>query len=135
MKNNDFKQADNSISSIKKSNSVSYDGIVEDIDKEKVYLKYIDDIRDKFLNINKNFNKCLDLLSISIRGNESSALIDEMLSDNMATISRVSDELDSEQEKTKNKINDLYYKKDNFDSIKRKEIEEKNKEKNKDNSI
>lgn len=114
-------KVDNEISSTNRKKDIeekmSYNKIVDEIDKEKNHIKFIDDLRDRFINLNKRFNRCLDLLNLSMRGSDSSS-IDEIMSNNMASISSVCDKLDAEKEDSKNKINDLYYKKDNFEKDK-----------------
>lgn len=109
-------KVDNEISStsIKKDEEkMSYNKILDEIDKEKNHIKFIDNLRDRFVNLNKRFNRFLEVLSLSMRSSDSSS-IDEIMSNNMASISSVCDKLDAEKEESKNKINDLYYKKDNF---------------------
>ena len=125
-----YRKADNVISEHTQNNDksdapVPYNKIVNEIDKEKSYIKFVDDIRDRCININKKFNKCLDLLSLSIRGPETNRTIDEILSNNMAAIATICDTLDGEKEGARNRLNNLYYKKDNFGK------EEENKKDNK----
>ena len=93
---------------------MSYNKIIDEIDKEKNHVKFVETLRDEFISMNKSFTRCLDLLALSVKGPKINSKIEEIMSNNMASIAGVCDTLDTEKVKSKNRINDLYYKKDNF---------------------
>ncbi len=49
-----------------------------------------------------------------MKGPKINSTLEEISSNNMATIADACDKLDAEKEEAKNNLNDLYYKKDNF---------------------
>jgi len=134
MNNNDkIYKVDNEMSSINDKKSVeenlSYNKITDKINEEKNRIKNIDSLKETFLTINKSFGKLIDLMSLSIKGPQINNTLEEISSNNMATIADVCDTLDLEKEEAKNNLNDLYYKKDNFERDNREKSRKENKDK------
>ena len=134
MNNNDkIYKVDNEMSSINDKKSVeenlSYNKITDKINEEKNRIKNIDSLKETFLTINKSFGKLIDLMSLSIKGPQINNTLEEISSNNMATIADVCDTLDLEKEEAKNNLNDLYYKKDNFERDNREKARKENKDK------
>ena len=134
MNNNDkIYKVDNEISNINDKKSVeenlSYNKITDKINEEKNRIKNIDSLKETFLTINKSFGKLIDLMSLSIKGPQINNTLEEISSNNMATIADVCDTLDLEKEEAKNNLNDLYYKKDNFERDNREKSRKENKDK------
>ena len=70
MNNKDNKIADNRIEKSKKKIAQ----IDESIDIEKNKLKKIDNIQEEFVSLNKSINRCIELLSSSIKGTKTPSL-------------------------------------------------------------
>ena len=134
MNNNDkIYKVDNEISNINDKKDVeeklSYNNITDKINEEKNRIKNIDSLKETFLAINKSFGKLIDLMSLSVKGPQINNTLEEISSNNMATIADVCDTLDFEKEEAKNNLNDLYYKKDNFERDNREKPRKENKDK------
>lgn len=109
--NENKKVADNQIEDKKKN---SKNELNDQIDNEKKLIKNIDDYKEKCVKASKDFNKCLELLSLSIRGTQSNRIIDEASSNNAASIAKISEVLDTEREAAEKRLNNLRYEKDNL---------------------
>ena len=107
MNNKDNKIADNRIEKSKKKIAQ----IDESIDIEKNKLKKIDNIQEEFVSLNKSINRCIELLSPSIKGTKTNHMLDEMFNNNNNLLKNVSSVLDEEKEETKKNISELYYQK------------------------
>lgn len=93
------------------------------IDNEKKKIKKIDSIQEEVTALNKNLNKCIELLSISIKGEQKDKMLNDMYDKNKSFYINFSSTLDDEISITKKKINKLTEEKEN--------IIKENKDKNK----
>lgn len=84
------------------------------IDSEKQKMKKIDDIQEEVNALNKNLNKCIELLSISIKGSQTSRKLNEMSNGNKSFYANFSSILDNEKGSSVKKINKLNDEKDNL---------------------
>jgi hypothetical protein len=83
-----------------------------DIEKEKKLISFLEELNDRSIEVNKNFNKCLELLSLSIRGDETNRQIDEFLDNNITSIAAMNETIETAKEDAKNRLNHLYIEKD-----------------------
>ena len=95
------------------------------IDDSKKKIKKINDIHEELTALNKNTNKCIELLFISIKGKNKEKILNDMLGQNQTFYSNFSSMLDDEMLLTNKKINKLNEERDNLI----KQSKEKNKEK------
>ena len=77
------------------------------IDSEKQRIKKIDDIQEEVTALNKNLNKCIELLSISIRGEKTGKKLNNMLDENKSFYANFSSALDEEKTITTKNISKL----------------------------
>lgn len=110
---------DNIIEKKENSSSKNLSSLNKSIEKEKKNIKKLNEINYEFVDITKKFIRCYDLLNLSIRSQKLSGEIDEYLSINSANLAKVNDIIEAETEKSKNKLNDLYYEKDHFNENER----------------
>ena len=104
------RKVDNEITSTKqKINEIDYK-----IDNEKEKIKKLDDIQESMTALNKSLNRCIELLSLSLKGPTSQNMFEDMQAQNKAIYQNVTSELDDEMDKTRSTINKLYEEKDNI---------------------
>lgn len=113
------KKADNSINVPKKKLEV----IENKIEIEKMKMKEIDNIEESSIAVNKSINNCIELLALSIKGENTKYMFSNMYNDNNAILANVSDIIDAEKRNTKKKLNDLYSEKTQIEKKLNKEEE------------
>lgn len=84
------------------------------IDNEKKRIRKIDNIQEEVTELNKNLNKCIELLSVSIKGEKKEKMLNDMFDKNKSFYANFSCTLDDEMSITKKKINKLNEEKENL---------------------
>lgn len=109
MDENREKRADNRINQTRKQ-------LINDIDEmlssEKRKARKLENLQNSFQNLNKNMDKCLDLISKSIRGNNVDSMIDEMRYTNKKLLSKNNQKINDEIKEIKKRVNKLYLEKE-----------------------
>ncbi len=96
---------------------------IEDrIDSEKNKLNKISDIEDNFIALNKSLNRCIELVSSSVKSKKNTYMYEDMRISNNTLLNRVSNTLDEERDAVKKNIKNLYSEKSKIeDEAKEKE--------------
>lgn len=97
--------------------------VEEQIDANKAKLKIIDNDTDKFNNLNKSINRCIELLAVSVKGPKVTEELNEMRDGNASGYRGVVSSFDEDRENAKKELNSLYDQKETI----LKKIEEENK--------
>ena len=112
------KEADNKISERKQQ---IYQ-IEDRIDSEKNKLNKISDIEDNFIALNKSINRCIELVSSSVKSKKNTYMYEDMRISNNTLLNRVSNTLDEERDTVNKNIKNLYSEKSKIeDEAKEKE--------------
>ena len=112
------KEADNKISERKQQ---IYQ-IEDRIDSEKNKLNKISDIEDNFIALNKSLNRCIELVSSSVKSKKNTYMYEDMRISNNTLLNRVSNTLDEERDAVNKNIKNLYSEKSKIeDEAKEKE--------------
>ena len=112
------KEADNKISERKQQ---IYQ-IEDRIDSEKNKLNKISDIEDNFVALNKSINRCIELVSSSVKSKKNTYMYEDMRISNNTLLNRVSNTLDEERDTVNKNIKNLYSEKSKIeDEAKEKE--------------
>ena len=98
------KEADNKISERKQQ---IYQ-IEDRIDSEKNKLNKISDIEDNFIALNKSINRCIELVSSSVKSKNNTYMYEDMRISNNTLLNRVSNTLDEERDTVNKNIKNLY---------------------------
>ena len=114
------KRADNRIIHVRKQIVACEDNLVE----AKDTLRGIEDLEDNFSHLNRNIERCVELLNSSVKNRKVVRKLDHMIYDNKISYRKSSSSLEEEKELTQEKINELN---DKIDEL-NKEIKEINKE-------
>lgn len=126
------KKADNRIIQVRKQ-IVAYE---DNLKEAKDVLRGIEDLEDNFSHLNRNIERCVELLNASIKNKKVSNKLDHMIYDNKISYRKSYSTLDEEKEITQDKINELNDKIDELNKeikdinkkIEREEIKEEKKE-------
>lgn len=96
---------------------------IEDrIDSEKNKLNKISDIEDNFIALNKSLNRCIELVSSSVKSKKNTYMYEDMHISNNTLLNRVSNTLDEERDAVNKNIKNLYSEKSKIeDETKEKE--------------
>ena len=96
---------------------------IEDrIDSEKNKLNKISDIEDDFIALNKSLNRCIELVSSSVKSKKNTYMYEDMHISNNTLLNRVSNTLDEERDAVNKNIKNLYSEKSKIeDETKEKE--------------
>ena len=96
---------------------------IEDrIDSEKNKLNKISDIEDNFIALNKSLNRCIELVSSSVKSKKNTYMYEDMHISNNTVLNRVSNTLDEERDAVNKNIKNLYSEKSKIeDETKEKE--------------
>ena len=96
---------------------------IEDrIDSEKNKLNKISDIEDNFIALNKSLNRCIELVSSSVKSKKNTYMYEDMRISNNTLLNRVSNTLDEERDAVNKNIKNLYSEKSKIeDEAKEKE--------------
>lgn len=96
---------------------------IEDrIDSEKNKLNKISDIEDNFVALNKSLNRCIELVSSSVKSKKNTYMYEDMRISNNTLLNRVSNTLDEERDAVNKNIKNLYSEKSKIeDEAKEKE--------------
>ena len=103
--------------------------IDDKLEAAKKKIKKLNDMQDNVNSIAKNMNRCIDLLSKSIRGPQVNGKISEMRKSNKVFLLKSTTSIEEETMKTRKDINELYKEKD---TILRESRNQYNKEKEKE---
>jgi hypothetical protein len=101
--NMDDKRADNKVLEKK----VKIKEIDSKIDIEKNKEKRLDDIEEIVTSLNNNINRCLELLSISIKGNNSEKKYNNIQTENRINYKKNMNDIEIQREMLKTNINKL----------------------------
>lgn len=88
--------------------------IDEKIDIEKNRIRQIDDMQDNVREINRGFDRVIDILSCSIKGPNTDMMFDEMRDTSRSFYIEASSSLDEEALEIRNNVNKLYQQKDDI---------------------
>ena len=96
---------------------------IEDrIDSEKNKLNKISDIEDNFIALNKSLNRCIELVSSSVKSKKNTYMYEDMRISNNTLLNIVSNTLDEERDAVNKNIKNLYSEKSKIeDEAKEKE--------------
>lgn len=114
------KKADNRIIQVKKELVACEDNLTEAKDK----LRGIEDLEDSFSHLNRNVERCVDILNVSVKNRKVTNKIDRMFYDNKVSFKKTYVNLEEEKEFTQDEINELNNKIDELNETLK---EEKNK--------
>lgn len=78
------------------------------IDDEKIRIKKLDSMQEDIVSLSKSINRCIDLLSQSIKGPQSESKYNDMRNSNKKSYINIATFLDDEAELSRKKINKLY---------------------------
>lgn len=84
------------------------------IDTSQSKIRKINDIQEELTALNKNLNKCIELLSISIRGKKKEKILNDMAGQNQKLYANFSSSLDDEILLTRKRISNLTEEKENL---------------------
>lgn len=88
--------------------------IDEKIDIEKNRIRQIDDMQDNVREINRGFDRVIDILSCSIKGPNTDMMFDDMRDTSRSFYIEASSSLDEEALEIRNNVNKLYQQKDDI---------------------
>lgn len=86
--------------------------IDEKLDIEKKRIKNLSDMQDTVNSIAKSMERCIDLLSKSIRGPKTNNRFNDMRNSNKVFLRKATDSIEEESMAVRKKINELYKEKD-----------------------
>ena len=98
------------------------------INTEKNKIKKIDSIEESFVSLNNNINKCIDLLSASIKGGNVEKKLDAIREESEISYRKSVEDLDAEREEINVNINRLSDERDFLSEKLRRDAEEDTKE-------
>lgn len=84
------------------------------IEEEKKKIKKLDSMQEEITSLNKNMNKCIELLSKSIESPTKDNMLSDMYNSNKSLYRNLTSSLDEEAEVSKKIINKLSQEKDNL---------------------
>ena len=102
------KKADNKIL----ENKARIKEIDSQIDVEKDKGKQLDDIEEVVVSLNKNIERCLELLGTSVKGNNFEKKLSAYQTENKINYKKNMNDIESQRELLKANINKLYNEKD-----------------------
>lgn len=82
------------------------------LDIERKKLQKLDDMREEIISLNKNMDKCIDLLAKSIKGPVTKSIFNDMYDSNKIFFIKANSAIDEENNISKKEINKLYQEKD-----------------------
>lgn len=104
----EYKKIDNEIL-VKKNQIKQIDSL---IDNEKNKIKKIDSMQENIVSISKSMNRCIDLISLSVKGSKTENMLNDMRQSNKLFYMNMSTLLDDENKISNKKINKLSEKKE-----------------------
>ncbi len=105
------KKADNQIS----YNRIQINRLDNEIDSSKSKIKTLNDMEEGFVSLSKNIEKCVELLSLSMKGNNIEGKLGDISESNQMYLKRVVSTIDDEKTTTNDRIKNLYEQKDNYE--------------------
>ncbi len=115
------KKADNTINM---ANVIEIEDINDQIDREKNYIKKLNELEDSLYDLKKNINESIELLNASIKGGNIGHKLDSIKVENNQSVYDISKNLDEAKLNSEQKLRELYDEKEN----KLEEEREENKE-------
>ncbi len=120
----EVKIADNKIN----INKASINRIDNEIDSNKNKIKTLTDMEDGFVSLSKNIEKCVELLSMSMKGNHIENKLSDISESNQVYLKKVVSTIDDEKTTATARIKNLYDEKDRIEKEQKalyRELEEK----------
>ena len=102
------KKADNEISNKK----INIDEIDNEVDNNKKLLDSLDDIEENFNSLRRNIESCIDLLNISIKGDNIQRQLNRISEDNIDNYNNSMKNIYEKIKEDNNKLKELYNEKD-----------------------
>lgn len=102
------KKADNTILFKKKK----INEIDDMLDLEKKNTKKLENLRENFCNLHKDMDKCIDLLSKSIKGKNVEIALSDMRASSEKLYNKTNENINIELKKIKKRVNKLYSQKE-----------------------
>ncbi len=102
------KRADNKVIETKQK----INKIDDNLDSEKKKIKNLSDMQDSVNSINRNMDRCIELLSKSIKGPTTQNIFDDMHNTNRKFLINASQNIEDETTIARKNINELYKEKD-----------------------
>lgn len=91
------------------------------IDNERKRIKSIDHLYDEMVKLNKQVNRCVEILSTAMQGPEVNNTLSEIYDDNRINYKKASESFEIEIEKSKKQISNLHKEKEDIiENIKKK---------------
>ena len=113
------KTADNKVIETKYERNI----IEENIDISKKTLKSLDQIEDCLASLDKNLSKCIELLSVSMKGKKASGILNRVNETKTIDIKNSLSSIDEYREKEEKKIKEYKEQMDKLDKEDRKKAE------------
>ena len=111
----DAKKADNKIS----FNKTQINRLDNEIDSNKSKIKTLNDMEEGFVSLSKNIEKCVELLSMSMKGNHIESKLSDISESNQVYLKKVVSTIDEEKTNANDKIKNLYDEKDRIEKEQR----------------
>ena len=109
------KMADNKIN----INKASINRIDNEIDSNKSKIKTLNDMEEGFVSLSKNIEKCVELLSMSMKGNHIESKLSDISESNQVYLKKVVSTIDDEKTVANDRIKNLYDEKDRIEKEQR----------------
>ena len=122
--NKDNRKADNRTITVRQR----VNEVDDKLDDEKSKLQKLSKMQESVEAIAKNMDKCIELLSKSMKGPTTDNMFNDMYNSNKAFYTKASINIENEEMATRKNINELYKEKDKILSENRQEEAEENKE-------
>jgi len=104
----DIKKADNSVITTKQN----IEQIDDKINIEKERIRKLENIHEELISLNRNMDKCIEILSKSMKGPTSNVMFDDMHNSNRIFLLKTASNLTEQAELSRKNINKLYQEKD-----------------------
>lgn len=111
------KKADNSINESK--NKINR--IDNEIDEHKKHEGLLKNIKEEFIEINKDLNDLFGMVSASIKDKKTNTLIDEMARENLKRLANITEQIDNDTKGIQKRITELNNEKEDIEKSKREE--------------
>ena len=109
------KMADNKIN----INKAQMNRLDNEIDSNKSKIKTLNDMEEGFVSLSKNIEKCVELLSMSMKGNHIESKLSDISESNQVYLKKVVSTIDDEKTVANDRIKNLYDEKDRIEKEQR----------------
>lgn len=115
--NREEKKADNIVNELKKK----INRIDNEIDEHKKHEGLLKNIKEEFIEINKDLDDLFGMISNSIKSKKDNAIIEEMARENIKRLANITEQIDNDTKGIQKRITELNNEKEDIEKSKREE--------------